>query len=276
MQDFDSLESLAVSIDGHVATVELIGPGKGNAMGPAFWRETPGVFEALDAEDDIRAVIVRGRGDHFTYGLDLQASAQTFMPMVAGQNMAKERTELHALIREWQQAFTAIAKCRKPVIAAIDGWCIGGGVNMIAACDIRVCTADAKFSLREPRIAITPDVGALQRLPGIIGEGATRLMAFTAGDYDADFAERVGLVEQVFADRAALDAGTNAIAEQICANAPLAVQGAKRVLNYCKDASEEAGLEYVATWNSAFLQSKDLGEAFAAFAERRDPEYEGH
>jgi enoyl-CoA hydratase len=276
MEDFDSLKSLAVTIDGHIATVELIGPGKGNAMGPAFWRETPQVFEALDKDDSLRVIVVRGRGDHFTYGLDLKANAQTFMPMVAGENLAKERTELHALIREWQQAFTAIARCKKPVVAAIDGWCIGGGVNMIAACDIRVCTADAKFSLREPRIAITPDVGALQRLPNIIGEGATRLMAFTAGDYDAAFAERVGLVEQVFDDRAALDQGTQAIAEQIAQNAPLAVQGAKQVLNFCRDASEEAGLEYVATWNSAFLQSKDLGEAFAAFAQRRDPDYKGH
>lgn len=276
MKNFADLKSLAVSRDGAVATVELIGPGKGNAMGPDFWTETPGIFDALDADDDIRVIVLRGRGAHFSYGLDLKASVQTLMPMIAGQNMAKERTELHALIREWQGAFTAIAKCRKPVIAAIDGWCIGGGVNMIAACDVRVCTANAKFSLREPRIAITPDVGALQRLPGIIGEGATRLMAFTAGDYDAEFAARVGLVEQVFADREALDEGVDEICRQIAANAPLAVQGAKRVLNYCKDASEEAGLEYVATWNSAFLQSKDLGEAFAAFAEGREPNYEGH
>ncbi len=276
MKDFDKLESLAVSVDGATATVELIGPGKGNAMGPSFWEETPGVFDALDANDDVRVIIVRGRGDNFTYGLDLVASAQVFMPLVAGENLGRERTDLHDLILDWQESFTAIARCRKPVLAAIDGWCIGGGVNMIAACDVRVCTAQARFSLREPRIAITPDVGALQRLPAIIGEGATRLMALTAGDYDAEFAERVGLVEQVFADRAALDAGVDAIAQQIAQNAPLAVQGAKRVLNFCKDATEEAGLEYVATWNSAFLQTKDLGEAFAAFAERRDPDYQGH
>ena len=275
MTDFTDLESLAVSIDGHVATVELLGPGKGNAMGPSFWEETPGVFQSLDEMDDIRAVIVRGRGDNFSYGLDMKATSQELMPKISGNNLAKERTELRDLIHDWQQAFTSIAECRKPVIAAIDGWCIGGGVNMIAACDIRVCTDDAKFSLREPRIAITPDVGALQRLPDIIGEGATRLMAFTAGDYDADFALEVGLVERVFDDREALDEGVADITSEIAANAPLAVQGAKQVLNYCKDATEEAGLEYVATWNSAFLQSQDLGEAFAAFAQGRDPEYKG-
>ena len=275
MKAFDDLESLDVSRDGHVATVELIGPGKGNAMGPAFWEETPGVFEALDVDDEVRAVVVRGRGEVFSYGLDMKATAQNLMPKLSGNNLAKERTELHELIRDWQQAFTSIAECRKPVVAAVDGWCIGGGVNMIAACDIRVCTAEATFSLREPRIAITPDIGALQRLPDIIGEGATRLMAFTADDYDAEFALEVGLVERVFEDREALDEGVAEITDKIAENAPLAVQGSKRVLNYCKNASEEAGLEYVATWNSAFLQSKDLAEAFAAFAEGRDPEFEG-
>jgi enoyl-CoA hydratase len=275
MEDFENLTALSVAIEEDVATVELLGPGKGNAMGPAFWEETPGVFEALGDRRDVRVVVVRGSGDHFSYGLDMKACAQVFMPLIAGENLARERTELHALIRDWQEGFTSIERCRKPVVAAIDGWCIGGGVNMIAACDIRVCTEDATFSLREPRIAITPDVGALQRLPAIIGEGAARMMAFTAGDYDAAFAERVGLVQQVFADREALDEGVAALTAQIKQNAPLAVEGSKRVLDYCRDASVEAGLEYVATWNSAFLQSRDLAEAFAAFAERREPDFSG-
>lgn len=275
MTEDSNLESLAVSVDDRVATVELQGTGEGNPLGPAFWEETPEVFEALEADDEVRAVVLRGEGDHFSYGLDLKASTQDLMPKVSGENLAKERTELRELIREWQRAPTAIAECRKPVIAAVDGWCIGGGLNVIAACDIRVCTDGAQFSLREPKIAITPDLGALQRLPDIIGEGATRLMAFTAGDYDAEFALEAGLVERVFEDGTALEEGVDRITSEIAANAPLAVQGAKQVLNYCKDASEEAGLEYVATWNSAFLQSQDLGEAFAAFAQDRDPDFEG-
>lgn len=275
MTDFSDFDTLAVSIDEHVATVELIGTGKGNSLGPAFWEEAAGAFDALDGRDDVRVIVARGRGENFSYGLDLKSASQELMPKISGNNLAKDRTELHDMIREWQQACTSIAECRKPVVAAIDGWCIGGGINVIAACDIRVCSAEATFSLREPRIAITPDLGALQRLPDIIGEGATRLMAFTAADYDADFALECGLVEQVFADREALDEGVAEIAGQIAENAPLAVQGTKQVLNYCKDASDQAGLEYVATWNSAFLQSQDLGEAFAAFAQGRDPEFEG-
>lgn len=269
------MKSLAITRNDGIATVELIGPGKGNALGPDFWEEMPPVFDQLDTEDETRVVVIRGRGPDFTYGLDLKAMAPFLMEVLAGENLARERMRLRDKVLAWQEAFTAIARCRKPVVAAVDGWCIGGGVNLIAACDIRVCTSGAKFSLREPRIAITPDVGALQRLPAIIGEGATRLMAFTGGDFDADFALRVGLVEQVFDDAVALDEGVDALARQIAAAAPLAVQGAKQVLNFCRDNTEAAGLDYVATWNSAFLQSRDLSEAVAAFMERRPPQFRG-
>lgn len=269
------LKSLEVTRTSHVATVTLIGPGKGNALGPDFWEEMPPVFDSLDGDDDVRAVVVRGKGDNFTYGLDLKASAGFFGSLLAGENLAKDRMRLHDTVLKWQEAFNCIVRCRKPVIAAVDGWCIGGGMNLIAACDIRVCGKEAMFSLREPRIAITPDLGALQRLPSIIGEGATRLMAFTAGDYDAEFALRCGLVDEVYADRDALYAGAQAIAVQIADNAPLAVQGAKRVLEFARDNPTAAGLEYVATWNAAFLQSGDLGEAVAAFMERREPKFRG-
>lgn len=272
MTDYTSLD---IQHEGHLATVELIGPGRGNAMGPDFWTEMPQAFRALDRDQSVRAIIVRGRGEHFTYGLDMKACAAVFAPLISGNNLAAERAGLRDMVLEWQQAFTSMAECRKPVIAAIDGWCIGGGVNMISAADIRLCTANARFSLREPRIAIVPDVGALQRLPKIIGEGATRLMAFTAGDFDAQWALEHNLVEGVYEDRAALDAAVSEVAAQIAANAPLAVQGAKQVLEFSKDASTAASLQFVATWNSAFLQSEDLGEAFASFMARRAPEYRG-
>lgn len=267
--------SLELSRQGHVATVTLIGPGKGNAMGPQFWEEMPRVFETLDADDEVRVVVVRGKGDNFSYGLDLKATAHVFAPIIAGNNLASERAGLRDLVLRWQRAFSAIAECRKPVLAAIDGWCIGGGVNLISACDMRVCTAQARFSLREPRIAIVPDVGALQRLPKIIGEGAARWMAFTAGDFDADWALSHQLVEAVYPDRATLDDAVDKITTQIAANAPLAVQGAKQVLEFSKDATTAAALQFVATWNSAFLQSEDLTEAFTAFMEGRPPQFQG-
>lgn len=267
--------ALTISREKAVATVTLVGPGKGNAMGPDFWKEMPQAFAALDRDDDVRVVVVRGKGDNFSYGLDLKASAQVFAPLIGGENLVAERTRLHDMVLEWQEAFNCIVRCRKPVVAAVDGWCIGGGMNLLAACDIRVSTSDAKFSLREPQIAIVPDLGALQRLPSIIGEGATRLMAFTAGNFDAPWAERVGLVQQVYDDATAMEEGLTELCAQIVANAPHAVQGSKRVLEYSRDATTAAALEYVATWNSAFLQSKDLAEAFMAFAEGRKPSYQG-
>ncbi len=268
-------KSLSVTRDEHVTTVELIGPGRGNAMGPDFWAEMPLAFAELDRDEATRVVVVRGRGEHFTYGLDLKATAAVLGPVIAGHNLAAERAKLRDLVLAWQRAFGAIADCRKPVIAAIDGWCIGGGVNLIAACDVRLCTAAAKFSLREPRIAIVPDVGALQRLPKIIGEGATRLMAFTAGDFDADWALSHNLVEGCYADRAALDVAVAEYVTMIAANSPLAVQGTKQVLEFSKDATTAASLQFVATWNSAFLQSNDLQEAMTAFMQGRPPEFRG-
>ncbi len=269
------MKSLRYEIDDHVARVTMLGPGKGNAMGPDFWTEMPVLFRELDGLEDIRVVVIKGSGENFTFGLDLKATAPFLMNVLAGDNLAGERTKLRETVLAWQEAFNAIAECRHPVIAAVDGWCIGGGMNLVAACDIRVCTRRAKFSLREPRIAITPDLGALQRLPAIIGEGATRLMAYTAGDYDAAFAERVGLAQVVYDDADAMKAGVAQMCREIAANSPLAVRGSKHVLDFCRDASVHAGLQYVATFNAAFLESKDLQEAVAAFMERRAPNFRG-
>ena len=272
MSEYTTIE---IQYDGHVAVVEMFGTGRGNAMGPAFWEELPRAFSELDRDDQVRVVVIRGRGEHFTYGLDLKAVAPMFAGILGGNNLAKERVQLQETIARWQSTFSAVAACRKPVIAAIDGWCIGGGVNLISACDVRICTQNAKFSLREPRVAIVPDVGALQRLPQLIGEGATRMMAFTAGDFDAKWAYEHGLVEEICGDADGLMQRASQLAAQIAANSPLAVQGAKQVLEFSKDATTAAGLQYVAAWNSAFLQSRDLMEAFTAFAEGRDPVYGG-
>jgi len=197
------------------------------------------------------------------------------MPLLAGTNLAKERTRLHDLILELQQSFNAIANCRKPVIAAVHGWCIGGGVEMIAACDVRVCSADAKFSLREARIAIVADLGGLQRLPYIVGEGHARELAMTARDIDSARAERIGLVNDVFADREATLAGAMELARMMADNPPIVIQGVKRVMNHCQGKTVAEGLSYVATWNAAFVQSKDLGEAISAFVEKRKPAFKG-
>ncbi len=268
-------KSVRIERHGNVAELVLQGPGKGNAMGPDFWREMPQVIAALDADADVRVILVRGEGKHFTYGLDLAAMMESLGPHVAGENTAKERTALLRLIGELQKATLGLARSPKPVGAAIHGWCIGGGIDLISACDIRYASADAKFSLREAKVGIVADLGALQRLPRIIGDGNTRELAYLAHDIDAERARAMHLVNEVFATPEAMLEAARARAAAIAANPPLVVQGCKQVLEYCADKSTEDGLKFVAVWNSAFLQSHDLAEAFAAFAEKRPPKFEG-
>jgi enoyl-CoA hydratase len=259
-----------------VVEVVLIGPGKGNAMGPDFWREAPEVFAALDRDDEARAIIVRGDGANFSYGLDLAAMMGDLgRHFGSGENLAAERTRLLDLVADMQKAFDNVAACRKPVIAAINGWCVGGGLDLIAACDVRLCAADARFSLREVKVAIVADLGSLQRLPRIIGEGATRELAFTGKDIAAARALQIGLVSEVHETRDGLIEAARKMAREIADNPPLVVQGIKRVMNYCADKSVADGLGYVAVWNSAFLQSVDLVEAMTAFRERRSPKFKG-
>jgi enoyl-CoA hydratase len=259
-----------------VVEIVLIGPGKGNAMGPDFWREMPEVFSELDRDEEARAIIIRGEGDNFSYGLDLAAMMGDLgSHFGAGENLAAERTRLLDLVGEMQKAFDNVAACRKPIIAAVSGWCIGGGLDLIAATDIRLCSDDARFSLREVKVAIVADLGSLQRLPRIIGEGHTRELAFTGKDINTARALQIGLVSEVHETRDAVLGAARKLAGEIADNPPLVVQGIKRVMNYCADKSVADGLGYVAVWNSAFLQSADLLEAMTAFRERRAPQFTG-
>ncbi|MDT5077502.1 MAG: enoyl-CoA hydratase, partial [Mycobacterium sp.] len=251
-------ESLAVDVDGHVAQVSLLGPGKGNAMGPAFWAELPVAFEALDADPDVRAIVLTGSGKNFSYGLDLAAMGDTLGAMMTDGGLARPRADFHTRLRGMQQSITAVADCRTPVIASVHGWCIGGGVDLISAVDLRYASADAKFSVREVKLAIVADVGSLARLPLILSEGHLRELALTGKDIDAERAARIGLVNDVYADADAALAAAHATAAEIAANPPLVVQGVKDVLDEQRTAQVAASLRYVAAWNSAFLPSKDL------------------
>ncbi len=269
------MESITIETEENVATLFLSGPGKGNALGPEIWGELPEAVETLDADENVRAIVLRGSGDHFTYGLDLQRNAETFMKIVQGGNLAKERMMLRNMVLEWQQVATCLERCTKPVIAAIHGWCIGGGINIAAAADWRLASADAKFSLREVKLAITADLGALQRLPHIIGEGATRRIAMTGEDFDASYAREIGLVDGVYEDADALFEAARLQAAEVAKNPPLVVESIKNVLNFGRSATVEQGLDYVATWNSAFLESHDMKEAMMAFMEGRSPDFKG-
>ncbi|HVJ88491.1 MAG TPA: crotonase/enoyl-CoA hydratase family protein [Labilithrix sp.] len=271
--DTKSYESLTVERTGAIAEVVLTGPGKGNAMGLAFFREFPEVFAELDRDDSVRVVILRGNGGNFTYGLDIKGVAPTLMPFLSAENLAKERTQLLRLISDWQRAADMVERCSKPVIAAIAGACIGGGMDVAAACDIRLCSRDAKFSVREVKVAIVADLGSLQRLPRIIGHGNTRELAFTGKDVDAAPARRA--VSSSKTSFTSPIRSARAMAREIAENPPLVVQGIKQVLSYGEERRILDGERFAAVWNSAFLASRDLMEAMSAFMEKRPPRFTG-
>ncbi len=263
-------ETISIDKREHVTHVVLEKP----TMPPKFFEEIGAAFTAIAADPEVRAVVVRSSQKHFTYGLDLGAAMQDLGAGLSG-GLAGPRLALHNTILRLQGYLNAVAACPVPVIAALHGWCIGGGIDLACACDIRYASRDAKFSVRETRIAIVADLGTLQRLPAVVGEGHARELAFTGRDIDAARAKEIGLVNDVADDREALVKLADATAAEIAANAPLTVRGVKRVLDFGRGRRVADGLEYVAAWNSAFLASEDLGEAMGAFMEKRAPRYSG-
>jgi enoyl-CoA hydratase len=268
-------ESVTVETKDNVAQVTLIGPGKGNAMGPAFWSELPEVFANLDADRDVRAIVLTGSGRNFSYGLDLPAMGGSLASVLTDGGSARARADFHTEVLRMQGAITAVADCRTPTIASVHGWCIGGGVDLISAVDIRYASADAKFSVREVKLAMVADVGSLARLPLILTDGHLRELALTGKDIDAARAERIGLVNDVLADADAALAAAHATAAEIAANPPLTVRGVKDVLDQQRISEVSASLRYVAAWNAAFLPSKDLSEGISATFAKRPPQFTG-
>ncbi len=246
-QKIGAYESVTVDIEDHVAQVTLVGPGKGNAMGPAFWAEMPEVFAKLDADRDVRAIVLTGSGKNFSYGLDLPAMGGLAVRRDRRQRVVRApRADFHQTILRMQGAISAVADCRTPTIASVHGWCIGGGVDLISAVDIRYASADAKFSVREVKLAMVADVGSLARLPLILTDGHLRELALTGKNIDAARAEKIGLVNDVYDDAEASLAAAHETAAEIAANPPLTVNGIKDVLDQQRIARVSESLRYVA------------------------------
>ena len=267
----DEYKTITYEKKGHVAEIFLNRPDKRNAMGPDFWPDVTQAFMQADEDKDIWVVVLAANGEHFTAGLDLKSSAELMKSSPDSGEMASVFHRIEGL----QESMHVIEECRKPVIAAVHGACIGGGLDMIAACDIRLCSKDARYSLREARLGIIADLGSLNRLPRIIGEGFTKELAYTAKDIDAERALAMGLVSEVFPNRDATIDAARKMAEEIASNPPLAVQGAKEVINYNRDKSVRDGLLYAAARSSLILKSRDLIEAVTAFLQKRKPEFKG-
>ncbi len=268
-------EVLTLERDGAVATVWLDRPEARNAIGPELWNDLPVMMEAVGNDHGVRVVIVAARGDAFTVGLDLKAFGPQLMAGFTDGDGASGRTRTRAEVKQMQHTMTAIARCPKPVIAAVHGYCIGAGVDLITACDIRLATTDAVLSVRETRMGLVADVGTLQRLPRILDPGRVAELAFTGRDFSGEEAAAMGLVSYLYDTQDELNQAARQLANEIAANSPRAVQGSKAVLAATEDMSVDQALDYVAVWNAAFLHSNDLQEAVKAFLEKRPPDFHG-
>lgn len=263
-----TFNTLTVSLTDGVATIALNRPEKLNAMNAELWAEIRTAMTWLDSTPEARVGVLRGNGRMFTSGIDLSLLFG-LQGMIADDCTGRSREKLRRIILDLQASFNAIEQCRKPVLAAVHGACIGGGIDLITACDMRYCSADAYFTVKEIDVGLTADVGTLQRLPRIVGEGMARELAYTARPVTGTEAQAIRLVNRCYETPEALFAGVDELARSIAAKSPLVVRGTKEMISYARDHSTADSLNYVATWNAAMLFSKDLEEAAQAFLQKR-------
>ncbi|KAL3134010.1 hypothetical protein ABBQ32_008448 [Trebouxia sp. C0010 RCD-2024] len=272
---FDKFKSVKVKQESRHAIVVLARPSKSNALDDTMWTELPQVFEALDKMDDVYAIVLGGEGKNFCAGIDTASLEADFInPSTTAQCPARVRERLLHRIKSSQHTINAIELCRWPVIAAVQGACFGAGIDIITACDIRYSTNAATFCVKEVDVAIVADVGTLQRLPTIVGQGIASELSLTARVIKGEEAKQMGLVTQCFADETALLQHAHSTAELLAAKSPLATIGTKRVLIHARDHSVSDSLDYVAAYNAAMLPSRDIQEVFSAVVKgRRQPRF---
>lgn len=264
--------TLAVSHPAECIThVELHRPEKRNAMNRAFWSEMVECFNEIAGDPNCRVVVFSAAGKVFTAGIDLMDMASDVLNP-EGDDTARVAWNVKKVIAKYQETFSVIEKCPKPVVVAVHGACVGGGVDLITACDIRLCTQDAWFQVKEVDIGLAADVGTLQRLPKVIGSRSlVNELALTARKMFADEAKSSGLVSRVFADKEAMMAAALELAGEIAGRSPVAVQGTKINLVYSRDHSVAEGLDYMATWNMSMLQTQDVMKSAQAAMEKKSP-----
>ncbi len=255
------------SVSDGVAHVEMNNPDKANSMTPAFWDELPEIAAALDADPAVRVIVLSGRGRHFTSGMDLAAFDDILR--LTQEEPGRAAYALRDLVLKLQGSLSSLEAARVPVIAAIHGACLGGGIDLISACDIRIASADATFGIEEIHIGMAADVGTLQRLPKLMAPGVVRELAYTGRRFSAEEAMRWGVVNAVHSDRDATLSAAMDMARDIAGKSPLAIAGIKKAVTYARDHTVADGLEQIATWNGGMLRPEDLTKAIQAKMERR-------
>ena len=266
-----------VSIANDVAHIVLNRPDKRNSMIHEFWDELPTIVQSIDQNSTARVIVLSSTGPHFTSGLDTSIFGSSVESSDNPENVEKSKRQrsakLYDTIKHMQKSFTCLEQCRIPVIAAIQGGAIGGGVDLVTACDLRYMTEDGFLSIYEINIGMTADVGTFPRITHLLPEGVVKELAYTGRRISAQEAKQHGLVNEIYTDHEAMLEATMGIARQIATKAPLAVYGSKKIINYSRDHSTADSLDYISLWNASMLQPDEISEAFAAAQEEREGDF---
>ena len=262
-----------VTIENGVANISMNRPDQLNSMIRVFWKELPDIIKEIDKNSDARVIVLSGQGKHFSAGMDLS----TFVPPKKSDkevDPARQREVFYHEVLELQDAFTALEECRMPTIASIHGACVGGAIDMVAACDMRYCSENAFFKIAEVDIGIAADVGTLQRLPSLIPLASLRGLAFTGRKFDSAEAKSLGLVNEVFTSEDILHEEVQKVAKNIASKSPLVTRVIKKQINYARDHSVRDALEFHATWNASLISGKDMQEAMTSYMNKTNGDFE--
>jgi enoyl-CoA hydratase len=263
------LTCFEVSIEDHVAHIQMSRPNEMNSMNKAFWKELPVLVNKIDEEALARAIVISSTGKHFSAGMDLGVfMSGDAVPMTGDPGRMGEN--LRRVVMQLQASMSSLEEIRIPVLVAIHGGCIGGALDLVCAADCRYATEDAYFTIKETELGMTADVGTLQRFPKLVSPGIVRELAYTGRKFTAQEAKDMGLVNAVYPDQESLLAGVLEVAKSIAKNSPLAVTGCKEMINYSRDHSVEDSLKYMATWQSGMFRPNDMMKSFAAKAQKSD------
>ncbi len=271
-----SYECFDVSVEDAVAVITMNRPEKRNSMIASFWRDLPLIVDEISDAGKARAIVLAAEGKHFNAGMDLSVfgGSSSVGASGAGNKFHSRRSEgFRTTVLKLQDSFTVLERSRVPVLAAIQGACVGGGIDMVSACDMRYATADAFFSIAEVNIGMTADVGTLQRMPKLVPEGIVRELAYTGRRWSAQEAKEAGFVNAVYDTHEELLAAVMGVAKEIASKSPMAVWGTKRTMHFTRDHNVADSLDYIGVWNAAMFDTDDMGEAFAAQMEKRPAEF---
>lgn len=272
-----SYECFNVSLENKIAHIQLNRPEKRNSMIPQFWNELPVIIEEIDSAAEARVIVISSTGPHFTSGLDTSVFGSSIEPSGDEKTQSKlqrrKGARFYDTVLLMQKTFNSLEQCRIPVLMAIQGGAIGGGVDMITAADMRYMTEDAFITIFEINIGMTADVGTFPRITKLLPEGIVKELAFTGRRMAADEAKALGFVNGIFPDHESLLEGVMKVAREIASKAPLAIYGTKRIINYARDHSTADTLDYIGIWNASMLQTDEIKEAMTANAEKREPDF---